>query len=93
MAVNGSRNESSSEARAKDLDETRRLLYMALVASRTKRYNLVGTLVNALKHHQKIDEDVDVMFDRLIPLVEGTGQADDRRWLLDQIERIGRDEV
>ena len=40
----------------KDFDETRRLLYMALLAGHTKRYNLAGTLVNALKHHHAVDD-------------------------------------
>lgn len=44
---------------ARDRDETRRLLYMALVASRTNRYNLVGTLINALAHHLPEGERVD----------------------------------
>jgi hypothetical protein len=39
---------------AADFDETRRLLYMALYAPLTKRYNLVGTLVNALVHHHAV---------------------------------------
>jgi hypothetical protein len=35
-----------------DLDETRRLLYMALLEPRTERWpNLGGTLINALAHH------------------------------------------
>lgn len=39
----------------KDFDETRRLLYMALLSPKTKRYNLAGTLVNALVHHHAVD--------------------------------------
>jgi len=41
---------------AKDRDETRRLLYMALVCGKTKRYNLAGTLINAMRHHQGNDD-------------------------------------
>jgi hypothetical protein len=59
------------EARRKDLDETRRLLYMAKAASRTDKYELVGTLVNALKHHQGSSEPAEVIMDRLIRIVEG----------------------
>lgn len=74
-------------AAAKDLDETRRLLYMALLAGRTKRYNLAGTVVNAIRHHQKADPDDDpaVLEDRVVAYVEGT--AEDGTWVRDQIRR------
>lgn len=36
---------------ARDQDETRRLLYMLRFAPLTDRYNLAGTLLNALVHH------------------------------------------
>lgn len=44
------------EALARDLDETRRLIYIALAASNpwvreARLYELVGTLTNALAHH------------------------------------------
>lgn len=39
----------------KDRDETRRLLYMAIAAKGTKKYNLAGTIINSLKHHHGID--------------------------------------
>jgi hypothetical protein len=39
-----------------DFDETRRLLYMALLVNRTKRYNLAATLVNALAHHHLVTD-------------------------------------
>jgi hypothetical protein len=69
---------------AHDLDETRRLLYMALVADKTKKYNLVGTLINALRHHQGVtDADLE---DRVTSQVEGT--AADETWARGQIDRI-----
>ena len=71
----------------RDLDETRRLLYMALLVGRTKRYNLAGTLVNALKHHQRLDLDVSEIVDHVVGAVEG-GDADGEAWVRGQIDRI-----
>jgi hypothetical protein len=69
---------------ATDFDETRRLLYMALAAPRTKRYNLVGTLVNALAHHG-LEVDPDEAMAQLIDFVENN--VDTSRWVQAQIER------
>lgn len=71
---------------ARDRDETRRLLYAALAASRTKRYNLAGTLVNALKHHQGSNEDVLDLMDKVVAAVDG--QPGSAAWVLDQIQRL-----
>ncbi len=69
-----------------DLDETRRLLYMALVVGQTKKYNLAGTLINALRHHQGVtDADLE---DRVLHQVEGTETGDDDTWVRGQISRI-----
>ncbi len=68
----------------KDLDETRRLLYMALVVQRTKKYNLAGTLANAIKHHQGIDIDTNELLDHVVDAVEGG----DTSWVRGQIDRI-----
>jgi hypothetical protein len=69
---------------ARDLDETRRLLYMSLVASKTKKYNLAGTLINALRHHQGVsDPDLE---DKVISQVEGV--TADGIWAREQIARI-----
>lgn len=69
--------------RVRDLDETRRLLYMSLYASRTDRYALVGTLVNALAHHSaKIDPEVSEPI--LLRVVDG-GPAE---WVREQIATI-----
>ena len=70
----------------KDLDETRRLLYMMLVVNRTKRFNLVGTVANAMLHHQRFTglsrED---LLDKLVDQAEGA-QHDD--WFTEQIDRL-----
>ena len=73
-----------------DFDETRRLLYMAQLAQVTKRYNLAGTLVNALRHHHAVDDlDTGEITDHVVNVVEGT-DADgiSRAWLQAQIDRI-----
>lgn len=64
---------------ARDLDETRRLLYMAMAASVTEHYELVGTLTNALRHHVGVSEDTATLFDRLVSLVSD-GKRDDCVW-------------
>ena len=72
---------------ATDFDETRRLLYMALLAPRTKRYNLAGTLVNALRHHHAVDLDADAITENVLSAVEGGDEAS-RAWVQEQIDRI-----
>jgi tRNA A37 threonylcarbamoyladenosine biosynthesis protein TsaE len=64
------RGENVSDDRARDLDETRRLLYGALAAGRTKRWELVGTLTNALVHHSGIESDPYVLIGQLVEVVE-----------------------
>jgi hypothetical protein len=70
---------------AHDLDETRRLLYMAMAASVTKRYELVGTLVNALTHH--VDMSSENVLDRLLSLIEDPSRAD-RLWAMETIVQL-----
>lgn len=92
------------EAAAKDLDETRRLLYMVLLGGLTAErwYDLAGTLVNALAHHSKMavaDEVMDALAelraeDSLAPRLRGAGRdRPHERWiqgLIDQItEKLG----
>lgn len=75
---------STRPTSAEDLDETRRLLYMTLFAGRTKRYNLVGTIVNAMRHHQGCtDADLE---ERILAQVEDA-PADDT-WTRAQIAAI-----
>jgi len=76
---------ADTESRDRDLDETRRLLYMALVVGKTKKYNLAGTLINALRHHQGVtDADLE---DKVVAQVEGTDGADET-WVRAEIARI-----
>ena len=83
-----------TDAAARDLDETRRLLYMALLCGRTKKYNLAGTIVNAIKHHQGVDLDPEAgrvaseaMMGRVVDYVEGRSDPGDDEWIIKQIER------
>lgn len=89
--------DSGNEA-ARDLDETRRLLYMALLKPRSDRwYNLAGTLVNALAHHG-LGIDPDEAIQRLTVLCGGDGYdqpgedpttlADSEAWARGLINRI-----
>lgn len=81
---------SYAEPNPRDLDETRRLLYMMLVVKRTKRYNLVGTLANAILHHQQVDIDRESLLDDLVCYVENDDCGNDHEsWLRGQIDRIG----
>lgn len=80
------RNEAMNEEDLgvrRDRDETRRLLYMALYASRTDRYNLVGTLVNALAHHGS-GLDADEAGEHVLTAVNGG----DPTWVREQIARL-----
>jgi hypothetical protein len=82
-----------SDSAARDRDETRRLLYMADLASRTKKYNLAGTLVNALVHHH-VDEGLDAgdVARHVVAVLEGgDGEQAGRAFLLEQIARISRE--
>lgn len=66
-----------------DLDETRRLLYMALVVGRTEKHDLAGTLINALVHHNlKLDRDDTI--EHVVAAIEG----DDTEWLLATVDQL-----
>ena len=70
--------------RRRDLDETRRLAYMALVTQASGgRAELVATLVNALAHHGlAVDTSVAVEH------IQNLGRGESERWLQSQIDRI-----
>lgn len=71
---------------ARDLDETRRLLYMVLAAPRTPHHDLAGTIVNALRHHQGMALDATAILDRTVRALQGDMAA--VQWVQDQIEVI-----
>jgi hypothetical protein len=71
-----------------DLDETRRVAYMALAARKTGRYELAATIVNALAHHQSAI-DADEAMRHVTAIVNGDAEAAvSEQWLRGQIERI-----
>jgi hypothetical protein len=70
---------------AKDLDETRRLLYGALAASRTRRWELVGTLTNALVHHSGLETDAGETLEKLVDLVEDDANTVWARGLIEKL--------
>lgn len=72
---------------ARDLDETRRLLYMAMAASVTDRYELVGTLTNSLKHHVGLSVETSTLFDRLVSLAN-VGNTEDCLWAAKTIRML-----
>ena len=67
----------------RDLDETRRLLYMMKCMPRTKHYEIAGTLINAMRHHQGNDDPQ--LEDRIISALNEGERAS---WLLDAIEEL-----
>ena len=71
-------------------DEVRRLSYMTQLVGRTKRYNLAGTLVNALVHHHAVDGITPAeAADHVVNVLEGgDGEEASRAWLQEQIDRI-----
>jgi hypothetical protein len=76
-------------SRRRDLDETRRVAYMALAFRGTERYELTATIVNALAHHGSL-VDPDIAMRHVIAIVnrdsEDTSQSE--AWLRGHIDRI-----
>jgi hypothetical protein len=74
---------------ARDFDETRRLIYMALLRSQTEKYSLAGTLVNALVHHHAVGLSVEDVVGHVLNVVEDRdGAAESGAWMRGQVERI-----
>jgi hypothetical protein len=77
------------EQRLRDLDETRRIAYMALLASRSSRSPEIGaTIVNALAHHglgldpEEVAQHVEGL------LAMASPDPRDEQWLQGVIDRI-----
>lgn len=77
----------SARSRGRDFDETRRLLYMALLSSQTERYELAGTLAHALVHHSGLEADADDVMARVVALMGDKCSSDDRQWARQLIDR------
>ena len=85
------RDAAEAEAnRRRDLDETRRLLYMALVVGRAKQHQgaeLAATIANALVHHRSAVA-VDEALGHVAAVVRGDIGGESERWLEVQIQQI-----
>jgi hypothetical protein len=74
-----------TEGEKRDLDETRRLLYMVILAPMTAHAELAATVVNALIHHQGLDTPATDVIGRLVTYLDGDGGES---WLWDRIQDI-----
>jgi hypothetical protein len=78
---------AAQERRRSDLDETRRVAYMALIAGESRHYELVATVANALAHH-----GMQVPFPEaaahLARVASGDTEGESARWLQQQIDRL-----
>ena len=72
----------------RDLDETRRLAYMALAGRGTRNYDLAATIANALAHHQQAADPGEAMRHLVTIANGGAGDSGSAAWLLRHIERI-----
>jgi hypothetical protein len=78
----------SEVSHQRDLDETRRIAYMALACRETERYELVATIVNALAHHGSA-VDPDHAMRHLITIIRGGPDVDNSlAWLRGEISRL-----
>jgi len=78
----------SEVSHQRDLDETRRIAYMALACRETERYELVATTVNALAHHGSA-VDPDQAMTHLITIIRGGPDVDNSlAWLRGEISRL-----
>jgi len=75
--------------RRRDLDETRRVAYIALHASHSRAPDLAATIVNALAHHG-LEVDPEEAARHVQNLVSDMpiDRARSQRWLQEQIDRI-----
>jgi hypothetical protein len=78
---------AAQERRRTDLDETRRVAYMVLVAGMTRHPELVATVANALAHHG-LQAPFQEAATHLAAVVSGDTEGESRRWLQEQIDRI-----
>lgn len=77
--------------RRRDLDETRRLAYMALQLDEIPHAELNATLINALVHHG-LETDQDVAMEQIAFLLSPNASTrtkdESKDWVFKQIERI-----
>lgn len=79
----------AEQGRKHDLDETRRLAYMALMSKGTRNYELAATIANALVHHQQAASVNDALTYLTTLANDGPGETDtSEEWLNEQIAEI-----
>ncbi len=72
---------------ARDLDETRRLLYAALLSTKVeRRYELAGTLVNALVHHGLQISEAEAT-GHVVAVLNSRDEAS-MTWMREQIQKL-----
>jgi hypothetical protein len=84
----------AQERRRTDLDETRRVAYMALIAGETRwtlqsisAYELIATVANAFAHHGH-QVPFEEAATHLAEVVNGETEGDSGRWLREQIDQL-----
>lgn len=70
-----------------DLDETRRLAYMALAGVDRKDRTLAASLINALVHHQKAASEAEALA-HVQNVLNNSRDEESRSWLKGHIRRI-----
>jgi hypothetical protein len=78
---------AAQERRRKDLDETRRVAYMARIARTTGYYELVATVANQLAHHGPQVPFQEAVA-HLATIASGDTEGESARWLQEQIDDI-----
>lgn len=80
----------AADRRRRDLDETLRLGYMALMTIGHGSYEVAATVANALAHHQAAAQ-IDTALTHLKTLAEGAPAGDveaSKKWLMTQLLKI-----
>jgi hypothetical protein len=82
---------ATQERRRMDLDETRRVAYMTLVAGtnrdKVRAYELVATVANALAHHG-LEVPYQEAAGHLVTVINGEAEGESGQWLQAQIDRL-----
>jgi hypothetical protein len=82
------RDKAAAQGRRRaDLDETRRVAYMALIAGDTGHYELVATVANQLAHH-RLQVPFPEAAAHLAAVASGDTEGESARWLQDKIDHI-----
>ena len=81
---------AAREQRRRDLDETRRVAYMALLSSRIGNPEVAATIVNAFAHHGLGLDPAEVARHVGELLTMASPDPESERWLQGQIDEINR---